>query len=77
MQGKLRRALKMSGRGAAGAEEPLEFDPFLEEEPVAGSDGVTVELSRPIEGPDDEVDAIIITDIAPPPPVEEVPDSGE
>ncbi|WP_443019061.1 transglycosylase domain-containing protein [Sphingomonas sp.] len=58
-------------------EEPFDSGLVLEDEPVAGGDEFTVELSRPIEGPDDEVDAVIVPDIAPPPPVEELPDSGE
>lgn len=58
-------------------EELFDFAPVPEETPATSDDEVTVELSRPIEGPDDEVDAVIVTDIAPPPPVEEIPDSGE
>jgi penicillin-binding protein 1A len=58
-------------------EELIDPDLVLDDEPVMGGDEFTIELSRPIEGPDDEVDAVIVPDIAPPPPVEEIPDSGE
>ncbi|MDB5699259.1 MAG: penicillin-binding protein family, partial [Alphaproteobacteria bacterium] len=61
-------------------EEMIDLESLIADDSAEGDEGaneITVQLSRPIEGPDDEVDAVIVPDVAPPPPVEEMPGSGE